>query len=189
MRAFLAIPIPSELQQPLAIAGTEFDGLAPVTARNLHLTLKFLGTVFEPDVIAMAITPVCARYPPFDVTLARVGCFPRRKEARVVWAGMSDGELVAGALAKSLDDALEPLGFEPERRPWRGHVTLGRFRTPKRLRQALLDQEHVFGTFRAEEVVLFSSELLPDGAVHTPVHRIPLGAPRLPAGGAETSDV
>ena len=83
--------------------------------------------------------------------------------------------MLAGSLAAGLDAALEPLGFEPENRAWHGHVTLGRFRTPKRVRKALLDPDHVFGGFRAEEVILFSSELRPDGAVHTPVQRLALG--------------
>lgn len=174
VRAFLAIPIPPELQQPLAVAGQAFSDLHCVHAANLHLTLKFLGDVRDPIAIAEAVEPVCAAHSAFELTLARVGCFPDRRRARVVWVGLSDGELVAGALASGIEQALLPLGFEPEGRPWRGHVTLGRFRTPKRLRKSLLDDEHVFGSFRAEEVVLFSSQLTPEGAVHTPVHRLAL---------------
>ncbi|MHC4941114.1 MAG: RNA 2',3'-cyclic phosphodiesterase [Planctomycetota bacterium] len=175
MRAFLAIPIPHELQQPLAVAGQAFTDMRCVRADNLHLTLKFLGDVRDPVPVAEAAEEVCASHQPFDVTLARVGCFPQRKKARVVWVGLEEGDLAAGALAIGLERALEPLGFPPEGRPWRGHVTLGRFKTPKRLRASLLDREHVFGTFRAEEVVLFRSELTPDGAIHTPIHRLPLG--------------
>lgn len=182
MRAFLAIPIPGELQQPLAVAGLAFEDLRGVRAENLHLTLKFLGETRAAEAVADAVAPVCAAHAPFDVTLARIGCFPDRKRARVVWVGVREGEMVAGALAAGLDEALTPLGFEPEQRAWRGHVTLGRFRSPKRLRKALLDPDHVFGTFRAGEVVLFSSELRPDGAVHKPVERFSLGGG--PAGDA-----
>jgi 2'-5' RNA ligase len=146
-----------------------------VHADNLHLTLKFLGDVRDPVAVAEAVEQVCAAHSAFDLTLARVGCFPDRRHARVVWVGLSDGELAAGALASGIEQALVPLGFEPEGRPWRGHVTLGRFRTRKRLRASSLDDEHIFGSFRAEEVVLFSSQLTPEGAVHTPVYRLPLG--------------
>jgi len=175
MRAFLAIPIPAELQQPLAVAGLAFDDLKPVAAANLHVTIRFLGEIRDSRAVAAAVEPVCAAHAPFRVSLARLGCFPNRKRARVVWVGLDEGDLQAGALATGIDAALEPLGFEPEGRPWHGHVTLGRFRSPKRLRGALLDPGHVFGGFEAEEVVLFASELRPDGAVHTPVHRLALG--------------
>ncbi len=42
--------------------------------------------------------------------------------------------------------------------------------------RALAHQHRVFGEWRVEEVILFRSELSPNGARHSPVAVFPLGA-------------
>ena len=176
MRAFLAIPIPSELRDAIAPAGEGFKGIKPTPREQMHITLRFLGEISKPVAVAEAVEAVADVHAPFDLTLERLGCFPNRKAARVVWVGLGEGDLRAGSLAAGIELALLPLGFERERRPWRGHVTVGRFDEPRRLSRKLLDPDAVYGGFRAEEVVLFRSELTPAGAVHSPVYAFPFGA-------------
>ncbi|MHC4953934.1 MAG: RNA 2',3'-cyclic phosphodiesterase [Planctomycetota bacterium] len=175
MRAFLAIPLPQELREAIVKAREGFSGLRPVPTDQLHLTIRFLGEISKPVKVAEAVEAVADVHAPFDVTLERLGCFPNRKAARVVWVGLGKGDLRAGSLAAGIELALLPLGFEHERRTWHGHVTLGRFPDPKRLRKNLLDPTASFGGFRAEEVVLFKSELTAAGAIHAPIYSFPLG--------------
>ncbi|MEM8885183.1 MAG: RNA 2',3'-cyclic phosphodiesterase [Planctomycetota bacterium] len=175
MRAFLAIPIPAALQPLLCAAGENFADLRRAPASNLHLTIKFLGEIRKPVDISEAVEPVCARHAPFEVALGRLGCFPSPRKASVVWVGLTQGDLQAGALVQGIERALEPFGIPDDGRPWRGHVTLGRYAKPRKLREKDLDADAAFGTFRAESVVLFSSELRPDGPVYTPIHTLPLG--------------
>ena len=63
-------------------------------------------------------------------------------------------------------------GFRREDRPFRPHVTLGRWRDRGRRPAApALD----LGTTRLGPVILYQSELRPQGAVHTPLREFPLG--------------
>jgi len=176
MRAFLAIPIPGEVQQPLAAEAAHFPKLRPVRAEQMHLTLRFLGDLPHRTLRAVmdAVGPVVASHAAFDLAIESLGCFPERRRAVVLWASVTEGELQAGALVHGIDDALAGLGIDREPRAWQGHVTLGRFRKPTRISRGSLRAEARFGKFRASEVILYSSELRPDGPIHTPMHHMPL---------------
>jgi len=63
-------------------------------------------------------------------------------------------------------------GFAAESRPFRPHVTLGRWRERVRRPAApALD----LGPTALGPVVLYRSDLRPQGAVHTPLRAFPLG--------------
>jgi 2'-5' RNA ligase len=165
VRAFLAIPLPEKLCEELAAVGKGIAGLRAQRADTIHLTLRFLGDVEDPEPVIDAAAQVAARHAPFDVSLVGVGAFPDARRPRVVWVGLGEGAGEAGALAKELDDAVVPLGFPREERPWTAHVTLGRFRDrpPKPPR---LDPLKEFGRARADRIIFFSSVLTPEGARH-----------------------
>jgi len=173
MRAFLAIPLPPELCEALAAVGAGIEGLSAQKPGTIHLTIRFLDEIADPAPIVTAIEPVAAAHEPFDMSLERLGAFPHERAPRVVWVGLGDGEMQAGALAAGVGNALAPLGFRREHRPWHGHVTLGRFRG--RAPKGFVDKERAFGRARAERLVLFKSALTPQGAVHTAVHDMSLG--------------
>jgi 2'-5' RNA ligase len=58
--------------------------------------------------------------------LAGAGAFPAERKPRALWLGMERGAAELGALADALDPALEPLGWPPDRRPYRPHLTVAR---------------------------------------------------------------
>ena len=91
-----------------------------------------------------------------------------------------DGDLEAARrLAAAIDRAVAPLGFPPELREFKAHLTLGRVRGAARgeWRAALLKTgELARGEFEVREYVLFQSRLSPGGSVYTPMERFPLGA-------------
>jgi 2'-5' RNA ligase len=76
-----------------------------------------------------------------------------------------------------VEDALIPLGFEPEHRPFKPHLTLGRVKGRARLQclQEMLVSHADFATepFDASEIVLYKSELRPDGARYIPLFKAP----------------
>jgi 2'-5' RNA ligase len=95
----------------------------------------------------------------------------------VIWAGLESKELEA--LARAVESALEPIGFPPEKRDFKPHLTIGRWRAPGREGESLKREierwkNYDFGVSRVEEVVLFRSILTPDGAVHSPLHVVSL---------------
>jgi len=170
VRTFVAIDLPEairerarESQEILAQSGGR---LAIVDPANLHITVKFLGEV-EPGRIEAVIGALrSVRADPFELTVGCAVCNPPRRP-RVVWCDVTDaGE--SAALARQVDDILEPLGFPRERRPFRPHVTLARV---KEFHSSLFSQvactpREPLGRFRAETIKLKKSTLTQRGSVY-----------------------
>lgn len=77
----------------------------------------------------------------------------------------------------ALEEALQPVGFERERRKFHPHVTLGRVKGHKHLHGLLTMMESV--TFESPQAImehmsLVRSELKPGGSVYTTLKHIPL---------------
>ncbi len=174
MRAFLAVPLPADVRRRLADWSAQIDGLSAQAEETLHLTLRFLGEIADPEPIHAALAPVIGRHPAFRIGIERLGGFPRHNRANVLWVGISDPELRAGALASSVGSALETVGVSPDRRPWRGHITLGRFPAVQRISKRLRAAPHDFGEVPVDRVILFGSTLHATGAVHTPLAEMSL---------------
>lgn len=150
---------------------------------SLHITLKFLGEVGEdllPE-IQERLTRVCRDMGPFPLVAEGVGAFPKRRSPQVIWMGLSGETDRMARLAKDLEGALAPLGFEPEKRGFKPHITLGRMRRSRRgappagqneLAEALLSLAAFKGpSFLAERVTLMKSTLTPKGAIYEPVFK------------------
>jgi 2'-5' RNA ligase len=174
VRTFLAIPLPDAICRSLAEAGRAIAGLRAQRPETIHLTIRFLGEIRDPEPIVAALAPVVAAHPPFKLQLRGLGAFPDRRRATVVWARVGEGQMQAGALAAGVENALMPLGFERERRPYRAHVTLGRFRSPRRLSREALDPEREFGQAEADRLVLYLSRLGRGGAQHDVLQELSL---------------
>ncbi|SDC46808.1 2'-5' RNA ligase [Geodermatophilus telluris] len=94
-----------------------------------HLTLLFLGAVppaLLPGLTA-AVGEAVARTPPVVLRLAGAGRFGPPRRPQVCWAGLDGDVAVLTALAGRLADAARSLGLPVEDRPFRPHVTLGRW--------------------------------------------------------------
>jgi 2'-5' RNA ligase len=75
-------------------------------------------------------------------------------------------------LQRACESAAVAAGYPKEERAWRSHLTLGRWGAPERF-VAIPHEEP--GEVRLERLVLFRSDLKPQGAVHTPLLEFPLG--------------
>ncbi|MCI0547747.1 MAG: RNA 2',3'-cyclic phosphodiesterase, partial [Candidatus Rokubacteria bacterium] len=158
----------------LAAVGRGVAGLRAQRAETIHLTIRFLGGVEDPEPVAAAAAAVASRHAPFDVSLKGAHAFPDARRPRVVWVGLGAGEEAARALAADVEAAVTALGFPPEERPWSAHITLGRFRDrpPK---PPHLDPTKEFGRARADRLVFFRSVLTPEGALHEAFRELSLG--------------
>ncbi len=158
-----------------------------VRAENLHVTLKFLGEVDEalvPRLRAAAEAALSSAEIDGELVwrLDRLGAFPDAERPRVVWVGSTREPETLRRLVRALERALEPLGFmpEPEGR-FVTHVTLGRVkdRPPspglRALSRALkeAEAEGFAHEARVRALTLMRSELTPQGAIYTPVFRLP----------------
>jgi 2'-5' RNA ligase len=170
-----------------AALGAAIEGLrrvardvAWVAPDNLHLTLRFLGQVrrARTSELVAALTRATSGVTAFEANVRGLGAFPAPTRARVVWAGVGRGSDALVELAGRVDDALVPLGFPREPRPFSPHVTLGRVRTPRRdlaLADALrAGAGREFGRLSVERVALMRSDLSPRGARYTELATVTL---------------
>ncbi len=181
MRLFVGCELEEALRTRLADVGRRggpsVDGLRWAAPDALHITLKFLGEVA--DALVGEVTSVLEEplgdIPAFAVSFQELGCFPLRGAPRVLWAGISHGAAELSSLSKVVEAAMEPIGFEREKRPFSPHVTLARVKRGARLRRIdeLVSGSNTaaFGGQEVRHVSLIRSVLRPDGAVYTPIHR------------------
>lgn len=144
-----------------------------VSPANYHVTLKFLGWTRSEavDAIRDQLVEACRGTKGFTLKASRLGGFPSIDKATVVWAGIESPELVE--LAKSVEAAMEALGFANEKRSFHPHVTLGRLRESRPLKEAVLPvAEQMFGDTRIDSITLFESETKSNGSVYREVARI-----------------
>lgn len=188
-RAFVAIPLDDATRATVA---EEIERLRPlcgavawVPARNLHLTVKFLGTLPDGQIEAVsgALAAVAASIPPFDLALHGLAGFPGMERPRILWIGIAEGGLPARGLHHRVETGLEALGFERDARPWHPHLTVGRVFDPRRwqrdagppLRAAVAGAaRRSFGRLPVGRLALVRSDLLPHGARYTELASLPL---------------
>ena len=186
MRAFIAVEIDTELRlgierlrDRLRRAGTKVKW---VRATHTHLTLKFIGDIPDDraEEAAALMADAAAEAGPFDFEIAGAGRFPPHSgNVRVLWVGVNDPTGTLEQQQKRLNGDFERLGVEREHRPFSAHLTLGRVKKPHEGRAIIpamnAEQDAVIGTQHVGELVLFESDLRPDGPVYTVIARAPLG--------------
>src|SRR5690242_10763183 len=95
MRLFLGLELASatadEIHSAIGPMRDAEPALSWVSARKLHLTLKFLGEGDESRVAALIVAAdrVAAAHRPFEMDLGGVGAFPNFRRPRVVWLGVA----------------------------------------------------------------------------------------------------
>ena len=189
IRAFIAVPLPDSLLERLAALQRKLEGRVPhrsvrwVRAEGVHLTLKFLGdtpTDKLPE-IKPALAAVARHAPACAFTVEGIGCFPNPRRPRVVWVGVQEPTGRLAALQDGIEEALAPLGYEPERRGFTPHLTLGRVGRKASRSDAAQVGEIVTATtvellaeVPADRFALIRSVLKPSGAEYTTLEEFPL---------------
>ncbi|MFZ1574594.1 MAG: RNA 2',3'-cyclic phosphodiesterase [Chromatiaceae bacterium] len=95
----------------------------PTHPEDIHLTLVFLGPASSEQRQCAEAAAGRVRGQPFELTLDRVGSFPR---ARVLWCGADTAPPPLAGLVLALRAALAGCGFALDERPYRPHATLAR---------------------------------------------------------------
>lgn len=190
-RLFSALELPPDLLAQLTEVQAQFKAATPRGAvrwarpQGIHITLKFYGDVSAERVPALeaGLTRAAAASAPLDLTVQGLGVFPNPIQPQVIWAGLHGDLAPISQLAAQVEAEAALLGFAPERRAFKPHLTLGRVRANLRpadlltlmgiLEQA---QAQVLGALRADTLSLMASELRPMGAVYDRLFTVPLGA-------------
>lgn len=174
MRSFIAFEINQEIKDKLVeLRGSgvvQGQSLRWVKPELMHFTLKFLGEIPSNMVINVteAIKNASKDFKPFDLQVKGLGFFPNFRRPRVFWAGVKDLSGTLKLLHEKIDGALSGLGFDPEKRSFKPHLTLARFKGQggsQTLDEARRQQE--FGFQTVKEIVLFKSDLRPQGPIYS----------------------
>ncbi len=178
IRSFLAFELPEFVKEELSGLIRSFNrGVSKVRwvkRENMHLTVLFLGNINEETIPAMAedISDICERFSPFIVRMKGVGCFPNIRNPKVIWVGI-DGEIERMAkFYESLVMNLSKYGIKQENRTYRPHLTLGRIKGNSNIRDRMVGmiskgREITDKEFILQELVLFKSDLRPQGPIYT----------------------
>ena len=169
LRLFFAVPIPRDLTSGIIPLQDRLPRETPVRwvkPHGYHLTLRFLGEV-DPgllDPLAETLERAVGLSEAFALRLSVLGCFPHARRARVLWIGATKGVEPMGALASNLNAELVPLGFPPERKRFKPHLTMGRLKRPARV----AEWPGEVGPYDLEvrRAVLYKSTLHPTGATY-----------------------
>ena len=178
IRAFIAIHLPPDVQATLGrVAATLGESLPRGAVRwvrpeLMHLTLYFLGDtdVAKLPAIGQALDEATTGRAPFSLTLDSLGCFPNPRRPRVIWAGLAGDSAQLLALKAALDEQLAALGWPPEDKPFRAHLTLGRVKDERAAQNLLLTAPLPQLAVPVAAIYLMESQLRPDGPIYTVRH-------------------
>lgn len=182
MRTFIAVEIGQDSKDKLAKLEDEFKRIAAdvkwVKPDNIHITLKFLGEVPAGDIekINKAVETATQKFKTFEINLREVGGFPSLKNPRVIWVGVEEGKEELIRLSQSVDRELSSLGFPPEERDFVPHLTIGRVKSSKNIKELAqkIDkhQNANFGQGIVDKVLIMESNLNLKGPTYSVIKEI-----------------
>lgn len=180
MRSFVALDLPGEVTDALVRLQAGLRAGRPVPGENLHLTLVFLGDVPEARAVALNESLAAIRAGPIEISLSGLDLFGGRHPS-VLFASVRPNAALE-RLHDKVARAARGAGIVLERRRFRPHVTLARFRpgldrrAQGRLGEFLATHGAVsLPSFTAHGFTLYRSQLRPEGAVHEALAEYQLG--------------
>ena len=179
-RAFISVDIEDadvlrRIRDFQALLVDTHSTLKLVEAENIHITLWFLGNI-TPKMAELIYERMKEdlSFKPFTVELTGVGAFPTVGRPRVVWVGVGRGSEELKALYEQLKPGLRKLGFRPDPKGFKPHVTVARVKRyrPELVKVIMENAGASFGVFRAEEVRLKKSTLTPNGPIYSTLYAV-----------------
>jgi 2'-5' RNA ligase len=186
MRLFIATNFPDavlrDLNERVARLRPRLPAASWVREETQHLTLAFLGEQPEAnvDAVAPALIAALGAIRAFRARLQGCGFFPNARHARVGWIGLQPEEKFI-EVAQVVRDVVTERGVKLDSVEFKPHLTLMRIRDP--WPPASIDlytktlREYASGEFIVDSVTLYSSQLSPKGAIHTPRQVFALAEP------------
>jgi 2'-5' RNA ligase len=199
IRTFLAVELSDALRTNLARLQLDLkQRLSRELPRNvrmswiqpasIHLTIKFLGDIDEQLVSPLqeAMGQAIAGHPRLQISLERLGGFPRLQQPRVLWVGPSDEweqdeeARRLTSVRRAIEDCCCLFDLAPENRPLSPHLTIARIKEGGHsmglalAKSGVMDRPLSLGSLAVDSIVLMRSELKPTGSVYTKLWDVPL---------------
>lgn len=174
LRLFYGLPLPEKIRSRLldvqaAIARrAERSRSRPrlTPGPSLHVTLQFLGWVGDHRLPALGeiVTAVAAESQMARACFSPPSSFGNPRRARLIVAPLEDETGALERLARTLENRTEPLGFAPETRRFRPHVTLARLKRPQDVSTWLAAAPPLHDPVCFDRLVLYQSLLSSQGS-------------------------
>ncbi len=180
-RLFVAVPVSEEVKDKIKSVVDELSktgaDLKLVSLENLHFTFKFLGNVEDGKIpeIENKLQKIAESYAQFEIKVKGVGVFPSLERINVVWIGVEDSSLAA--LMKIVNKDLDYVkkNDHEEEIP---HLTIARVKTGRnkeKVQELVKRFENTeFGKMLVDKLILYESELTPEGPVYKVVKEFKL---------------
>jgi 2'-5' RNA ligase len=158
LRLFIAIPLSVEVEEALGAIIADLKTAAPkAPVRWVKPYALIDGSVSDTA--------------PSSGVISTLGGFPNLRRPRVIWAGLEQDSAVEAVskLARQVELAVRKLRYQPEKRSFKPHLTLGRVKSSKGIEplNAAVEQ-YRFDPIPVpfDRLVLFQSTLTPKGAIY-----------------------
>ena len=180
IRAFIAIPIPSDVTDYLSKVIYVLQKKLPespikwVQANNVHLTLKFLGNVSRPNLQKMRNSfESVGKISPFILQINRIGAFPSIYKPQVIWIGLSSHENLL-KLHRSIEEGVDQFNIERDDKPFTPHLTIARTKPGiknehyQRIKQELINNRDLEPiSFLIDKYCIYQSVLTSSGPIYS----------------------
>jgi 2'-5' RNA ligase len=170
--------VPEAQREALARFVADCAEVAPAfrwtPAANLHLTVRFIGSVERSLVDGIASRLASRSLAALDLELGDLDTFKRGRLVRVVWMGLRAGANELTRLAAEVEAECSSAGLEAEKRAFQAHLTLARARAREGAQLPPLRPPPRLEPWRAGQLVLYASHLSPKGAVYEPLQTLEL---------------
>jgi RNA 2',3'-cyclic 3'-phosphodiesterase len=184
IRAFVALKLPENIISSIKRVQEEVKRyrfpVRWVRPENIHLTIKFFGDIAESDIgkIGAVLNDFAGSYAPLSLSAKGAGVFPGIARPRIIWTGISGDTSLLLDLRNCLEKRFYETGFKKEERPFKGHLTIGRFRDKTDSGKLLEALKKVYDfeseIFVAGKLYLYKSDLKPEGPAYTELLEAPL---------------
>jgi len=174
-RLFIALNIPRNIREKIITfrneANPDFEKYKWEAEEKIHLTLKFIGEVRKEQTkqIAEAIQFV-QEYNSFNCLLTHFGFFIKNRVPKILWIGLNLDACI-DELVERLNAELEKFSIASEKRKFRAHLTLRRMKGDENKDFMESFENYIVPEvkFKAGEISLMKSELLPTGSKYIEV--------------------
>lgn len=184
VRCFISIEPTDKIKKRLKPEIDRLTATAPlvkwVSADNLHLTLRFLGDTDESLIpnIGRSMLKTIESHRRLHIKVKGLGAFPNLKNPHIAWIGMENSTQL-DALQKDIESAVRLLGFAPDDKLFKPHLTIARIRSPQGITELVKElsagKDEDFGIMEVDSVCLMKSELSPSGPKYERLLTAPLG--------------
>lgn len=172
LRCFIALEAPTEVRKCLVDKirlWRNHRGVNWVAEQNLHLTLLFLGDVDSSKIeeLRQILQEVTDRTKALSLSLKGLELFPA-KLPRLIWSSLDNADQSIYTLHKDLLSMVRQAGFEPDVKPLKLHITLGRLKSqlPEPVEREIMQSSVDKDSYLYDTITLYRSILKPDGPTY-----------------------